>query len=169
MANRIGWWLTGASALAFVLVGVVVVEATLSATSDPAAGTMRSVDTAAAVATTSGAPTPTPPLDPTATASSMATASAAASDHAPERNGVIRVPMSPLHIPQYRASTKGSVFAEATNLAINGDAAGARALLEPRVFGGGTPTRDEVMMLRGICKSQHDATCVAAISARYPQ
>ncbi len=62
----------------------------------------------------------------------------------------------------------GSVFGQASALATSGDNAGARALLEPRVFGSGKATPDEVNLLRGICKSQHDKSCTAAISAKYP-
>jgi len=68
-----------------------------------------------------------------------------------------------------RPPTGGSVFSQASALATNGDNAGARALLEPRVFGSGKATPDEVNLLRGICKSQHDKSCTAAIGAKYPQ
>jgi hypothetical protein len=69
------------------------------------------------------------------------------------------------------ASTRprGSVFSQASALATHGDAAGARALLEPRVFGSGRATDDEVNLLRGLCKAQHDKHCVAAIAAKYPR
>lgn len=68
-----------------------------------------------------------------------------------------------------RPSGGGSVFTQASALATSGDNAGARALLEPRVFGSGRATADEVNLLRGICKSQHDKSCTAAIAAKYPQ
>jgi pSer/pThr/pTyr-binding forkhead associated (FHA) protein len=61
----------------------------------------------------------------------------------------------------------GSVFAQAQSLSLNGDQAGARALLEPRVFGGGRASADEVKLLHGICKSQHDKACVSAIDSKY--
>jgi hypothetical protein len=61
----------------------------------------------------------------------------------------------------------GTVYAQASSLAVNGDALGARALLEPRVFGGGRATAEEVSLLRGICKSQRDNACTMAIAAKY--
>jgi hypothetical protein len=64
--------------------------------------------------------------------------------------------------------TGGSVFNQASALATSGDTAGARALLEPRVFGSGHATPDEVNLLKGICKAQHDKSCTAAIGAKYP-
>jgi hypothetical protein len=61
----------------------------------------------------------------------------------------------------------GSVFAQAQTLSLNGDQAGARQLLEPRVFGGHA-NGDEVKLLHGICKAQHDKACIAALDAKYP-
>jgi hypothetical protein len=63
----------------------------------------------------------------------------------------------------------GNVFPQASALVTSGDPAGARALLEPRVFGSGHATTEEVNLLRGICKSQHDKSCTAAIGSKYPQ
>jgi pSer/pThr/pTyr-binding forkhead associated (FHA) protein len=68
-----------------------------------------------------------------------------------------------------RPTGGGSVFSQASALVTSGDNTGARALLEPRVFGAGHATADEVGLLRGICKAQHDKSCTAAISAKYPQ
>jgi hypothetical protein len=63
----------------------------------------------------------------------------------------------------------GSMFATASTLVTNGDLGGARAVLEPRVFGpGDKATPPEVNLLRGICKTQHDAMCITAISQHYP-
>ena len=60
-----------------------------------------------------------------------------------------------------------NVLQQASALSLAGDNAGARALLEPHVFGGhGSP--EEVRMLKGICKAQHDKSCVAAIENKYP-
>jgi pSer/pThr/pTyr-binding forkhead associated (FHA) protein len=67
-----------------------------------------------------------------------------------------------------RPTGGGSQFAQASALVTSGDSQGARTLLEPRVFGGHA-NADEVSLLRGICKSQHDKVCTAAISAKYPQ
>ncbi len=64
--------------------------------------------------------------------------------------------------------TGGSVFSQASALAASGDNAGARALLEPRVFGAGKATPDEINLLKGICKTQRDRNCMAAIAAKNP-
>jgi hypothetical protein len=59
----------------------------------------------------------------------------------------------------------GSVYARASELLERGDTAGARLLLQGRVFGrGGTPA--EARLLRGICKKQHDDACLDRIPAR---
>ena len=64
----------------------------------------------------------------------------------------------------------GNAFsqAQALTLANPPDNAGARALLEPRVFGAGKASTEEVNLLKGICRSQHDRNCVAAIAQKYP-
>ncbi len=62
----------------------------------------------------------------------------------------------------------GSVLAQASALSLAGDQSGARALLEPRVFGAGRASPEEVSLLRGICKSQHDRTCISTIAQKYP-
>jgi len=72
------------------------------------------------------------------------------------------------HTATARPPSGGSVFSQASALVTSGDNAGARALLEPRVFGSGHATGDEVKLLKGICKSQHDKSCTAAISSKYP-
>jgi hypothetical protein len=59
------------------------------------------------------------------------------------------------------------VFAQAQMLATNGDAAGARALLEPRVFGATKGSPDEVALLKGICKQQKDKACLTALQKKY--
>jgi len=56
----------------------------------------------------------------------------------------------------------GSVFDKARTLSLAGDQQGARALLEPRVFGG-RGTSDEIELLKGICKAQHDKVCLSSI------
>ncbi len=60
-----------------------------------------------------------------------------------------------------------NVLQQASALSLAGDNAGARALLEPHVFGG-HGSAEEVRMLKGICKAQHDKECVAAIEKKYP-
>jgi len=40
--------------------------------------------------------------------------------------------------------------------------AAARAILEPKVFGNHA-TAEEIRMLKAICKSQHDETCIKAL------
>ncbi len=61
----------------------------------------------------------------------------------------------------------GGISQQASALLLAGDTAGARALLEPRVFGGHA-SADEVRALEGACKAQHDAECLAALAKRYP-
>jgi len=107
----------------------------------------------------------------TATATAMASASAAA----PSASGATTVYMdwsaaqaAPLPTRSARPTGGGNVFAQATSLMVGGDSTGARALLEPRVFGDHA-TAEEVALLRGICKSQHDKVCLASISAKYPR
>jgi hypothetical protein len=63
--------------------------------------------------------------------------------------------------------SRASVFAQAEAMSIAGDSAGARALLEPRVFSTARASDEEVNLLRGICKAQHDRNCTAAIAAKY--
>ena len=67
----------------------------------------------------------------------------------------------------HRPPTGGSVFAQASQMALNGDTSGARTLLEPRVMGG-KATPDEVNLLKGICKGQGDKVCTGAIKKLYP-
>jgi pSer/pThr/pTyr-binding forkhead associated (FHA) protein len=62
----------------------------------------------------------------------------------------------------------GSAFSQASALVTSGDNAGARALLEPRVFGAGKASSDEVSLLKGICRQQRDKNCVTAIAQKYP-
>ena len=71
-------------------------------------------------------------------------------------------------VATHRPSGGGSVFNQASQLSMGGDNAGARALLEPRVFGSGKATSDEVRLLKGICRAQHDKNCTAAIEQKYP-
>jgi hypothetical protein len=52
-----------------------------------------------------------------------------------------------------------NVAADAKAAMKNGDNKGARALLEPRVDDG-SATPEEKQLLRGICKSAHDAACL---------
>jgi hypothetical protein len=74
----------------------------------------------------------------------------------------INVPDPPR--PSATDVSKESVAARAHNLMTRGNTVGARALLEPRVYGGAA-TPEEISMLRGICKSQKDKPCLARIPA----
>lgn len=55
-----------------------------------------------------------------------------------------------------------NVLADAKAALHRGDSKGARALLEPRVDDG-SATPEEKQLLRGICKSAHDAACIAKL------
>jgi hypothetical protein len=55
-----------------------------------------------------------------------------------------------------------NVAADAKALLKRGDAAGARALLEPRVADP-SATSEEKQLLRQACKAMHDAQCLARI------
>ncbi len=55
-----------------------------------------------------------------------------------------------------------NVAADAKALMHRGDNKGARALLEPRVDDG-SATPEEKQLLRGICKSAHDAGCLGKL------
>jgi hypothetical protein len=84
-------------------------------------------------------------------------------EYAPVSTADINVPDPPRPV----ASTPGSesVYARAHALAARGNTVGARALLEPRVYGGDA-TSDEITMLRGICKAQHDKACITRIDQK---
>jgi pSer/pThr/pTyr-binding forkhead associated (FHA) protein len=74
--------------------------------------------------------------------------------------------VSPAHT-SHPTHTKKNVLQQASALSLAGDNAGARALLEKDVFGGrGSP--EEVRLLKGICKAQHDKECIGAIDKKYP-
>lgn len=83
-------------------------------------------------------------------------------EYAPISTADINVPDPPR--PTATDASKESVAARAHNLMARGNTVGARALLEPRVFGGDA-TAEEISMLRGICKSQKDKPCIARIPA----
>ena len=102
------------------------------------------------VAPTQAAPSATSPQStPAPRPTTVATAATAAT--------VATVKSPPARSPLDRAAA----------LALNGDSAGARAILEPRVMSGKGST-DEVNLLKGICKSQGDKVCTAAIKKLYP-
>ncbi|HEY1958022.1 MAG TPA: FHA domain-containing protein [Polyangiaceae bacterium] len=115
------------------------------------------LDAAASVTSTASnsAPPPTTATAPTHSAT------------VPGPTGTVVVPV-PTHTATATHPHNGSnVLQQASALSLAGDNAGARALLEPHVFGGhGAP--EEVRMLKGICKAQHDKECVAAIEKKYP-
>jgi hypothetical protein len=83
-------------------------------------------------------------------------------EYPPASTGDINVPDPPR--PTATDVSKESVAARAHGLMTRGNNVGARALLEPRVFGGNA-TAEEISMLRGICKAQHDNPCIARIPA----
>ena len=83
-------------------------------------------------------------------------------EYAPISTADVNVPNPPR--PVASSPTNESVYARASALTTRGNTAGARALLEPRVFAG-AGTTDEADLLRGICKAQHDKACVARIPA----
>lgn len=92
---------------------------------------------------------------------------------APPTNTVTANPITTNTFAPTTASVKhnppagGSVFSQASTMALNGDQAGARALLEPRVMGG-KASPDEVGLLKGICKAQGDKVCTTGIKKLYP-
>jgi hypothetical protein len=113
------------------------------------------LDAAASVTSTATNSAPPPTTAPTHSAT------------APGPTATVVVPV-PTHTATAPHPHNGSnVLQQASALSLAGDNAGARALLEPHVFGGhGAP--EEVRMLKGICKAQHDKECVAAIEKKYP-
>jgi len=56
----------------------------------------------------------------------------------------------------------GSTVEDLVGSANPGDWDKARAILEPRVFGK-HPNREDVKMLKALCKEQHDATCLQSL------
>jgi len=75
---------------------------------------------------------------------------------------------APTTTTTHRPTGGANVFNQASQLSMSGDNAGARALLEPRVFGSGKATPEEVRLLKGICRAQHDKNCTTAIEQKYP-
>jgi hypothetical protein len=75
----------------------------------------------------------------------------------------------PVIVTTFDGGSGGPYYVQALNLSMSGDNAGARALLEPRVFGAGRDkgAPDEVALLRGICKTQKDKNCQTAITQKY--
>ena len=56
-----------------------------------------------------------------------------------------------------------SIVLQAQALLESGDPAGARALLDPVVFGRNKPPKDAVKLMAGVCKAQKDRKCLAAV------
>jgi hypothetical protein len=73
----------------------------------------------------------------------------------------------PVMVVPFDGGVGGPYVVQATALSTSGDQAGARAILEPRVFGTGKGASDEVILLKNICKAQHDKTCLKAIAQKY--
>jgi hypothetical protein len=65
------------------------------------------------------------------------------------------------------ANAQQSVALEAQLLYANGDLAGARALLDPRVLEAPKGAPDEITLLRSICKAQKDKACLTALGRKY--
>ena len=83
---------------------------------------------------------------------------------APTGTGTGTVPTATASVK--KPPTGGSVADQARAMLLT-DKAGARALLEPRVFGR-KATDEEAAMLYGICKEQRDTTCKTTIKEHYP-
>ena len=58
-------------------------------------------------------------------------------------------------------------LAQAQALYAAGDASAARAILNPRVLGTTKGASDEVALLKTICKSQKDKTCLGTLARKY--
>jgi serine/threonine-protein kinase len=156
-----------AGALAIVLVAVLVESAVSTHAEPPAVQAPAPKPTVTTEVVYVNAPQPTTTATATAT---TASATAAASPRGATTVYVERpTPLTdPVATHVARSSGGGSVFSQAQSLSMSGDKSGARALLEPRVFGSGHASTDEVNLLRTICKAQHDRSCTASIGARYP-
>jgi len=122
-----------------------------------AAAKLAELDAATSATTTATTPIPSASHTTAPTSTAVTTTTTTATQTAPTATHTAR------------PTGGGSVFSQASALATNGDTAGARALLEPRVFGSGKATPEEINLLKGICKSQHDKSCTAAIATKYPQ
>src|SRR5207249_2764501 len=107
-----------------------------------------------------GARPPAPPPPPATTATATTSATAARRDDAVDasiaRDASVAV-ASPLDASvsdaavQTRDAGEDTVFDRATARALSGDLGGARSALESR-FSAGTADRDEIMLLRAICR-----------------
>jgi len=73
----------------------------------------------------------------------------------------------PVIVAPFDGGMGGPYYVQAQALNANGDAAGARAILEPRVFGTGKGANDEVTLLKTICKAQRDRPCLGTIAKKY--
>lgn len=127
-------------------------DAAQQATTSPSTTNVRpppTVNTATAPTVTNTAPTSTGTGAPTGTGATTGTATA------PSGTGSAKKP--PAQSP----------FDKASDLVLHGDQAGARAILETRVFSLKAP-ENEVRLLYGICKGQGDKVCTAKIRQSYP-
>jgi hypothetical protein len=111
-------------------------------------------------------PAPTPTVTPEVIVHEHAPPAEPSTTSAPDTTVYMERTTPP--IPTTSAS-HGSVTKQAMRLLLTGDSAGARHLLEQRVFGPDLATPEEVKLLRGACKSEHDDNCLAAIERRYPK
>jgi len=87
-----------------------------------------------------------------------------------QREATIKKDDPPLVVTHVPTATANAVpptpYEQAFALNASGDAAGARAILEPRVMGG-KGTQDEAKLMRDICKAQQDKKCLKTLLAKY--
>jgi len=122
----------------------------------PAGSKVNQLPTASATGTTTAS---VPSARTTATAPTGTTTTTA-----PTSTGTTTAPTATTSVR--KPPTGGSVADQARALLLT-DKAGARALLEPRVFGR-KATDEEAQMLYGICKEQRDTGCKTTIKSNYP-
>lgn len=103
---------------------------------------------------------------PSATATTTATATVPTTHTTATAPTTTSTATAPTATASIKKPPGGSVADQARALLLT-DKAGARLLLEPRVFGR-KATDEEAQMLYGICKEQRDTTCKSTIKSNYP-
>ncbi len=73
----------------------------------------------------------------------------------------------PVVVVPFDGGMGGPYFVQAQTLYLNGDAAGARAIIEPRVFGATKGAMDEVKLMKTICVAQKDNACLRSLTKKY--
>ena len=132
-------------------------------------GTSRTAATPLPTYTPAPKPTPTTSTEEIAQADTRP-ATTTATTTTPSASSTVYMEWPANSGPAYlRPQPDGSMYWRATALRMKGDDAGARALLEPRVFGPGGATVQEVTLLRFLCKQKHDKTCTNKIDSIYPR